>query len=216
VLYVAGGPTGQVWAYDAYSGALLARLSTGESGGFLNDVAIGRDGAAYVTDSFQPYLYRVARAADGSWRLERWLDLSGAVPYVAGAFNVNGIAASPDGRFLFIVNSATGGLYRIDTRTKTVVQVEVHGADLTAGDGLEARGGSLYVVRNSAEQVVRLALTAHGRRAYAVETITDPSFRFPTTAEVLRGRLLVVNSQLDRLLSGTAADLPFTVTAVRL
>jgi Cu-Zn family superoxide dismutase len=215
VLYVAGGGTGQVWAYDAYSGALLARLSTGLSG-FVNDVAIGRDGAAYFTDSLQTYVYRVARTADGSWALERWLDLSGSVPYVAGAFNVNGIAASPSGRFLFIVNMTTGKLYRIDTRTKAVREVDVRGADLTAGDGLEVHGSTLYVVRNSAEEVVRLRLVAQGTRAYAAGTITDPSFRFPTTAEVLHGRLLVVNSQLDRLFSGGSPELPFTVSSVPL
>jgi len=215
VLYVAGGLTGYVWAYDAYSGRLLAQLSTGVSG-FVNDVAIGRDGAAYFTDSFQTYVYRVGRNASGSWTLERWLDLSGSVPYVTGSINVNGIAASPSGRFLFIVNSTTGRLYRIDTRTSAVREVDVRGADLTAGDGLEAHGSTLYVVRNSAEEVVRLQLVAQGTRAYATGTTTDPSFRFPTTAEVLHGRLLVVNSQIDRLLSGGTPDLPFTVTSIPL
>jgi Cu-Zn family superoxide dismutase len=47
-----------------------------------------------------------------------------------------------------------------------------------------------------------------------VSETADPSFGFPTTAEVLRGRLLVVNSQFDR--RGGSLDLPFTVSSVKL
>ena len=43
----------------------------------------------------------------------------------------------------------------------------------------------------------------------------DPSFRFPTTVEAARGRLLVVNSQFNRRGPGLAPELPFTVSVVR-
>jgi sugar lactone lactonase YvrE len=49
-VYVAGGPSAEVRVFDA-SGTLLAVLPTGETGSFLNDVWVGSDGAAYVTDS---------------------------------------------------------------------------------------------------------------------------------------------------------------------
>ena len=215
VLYVAGGETGEVWAYGAYSGRLLARRSTGVKG-FVNDVAVGRDGAAYFTDSFQPYIYRLSRTRGGTWKLSRWLDVSSTVRQVPGAFNLNGIDSSADGRYLYTVNMTTGALYRINIRTKAVRQVRVSGAELTAGDGLERRGNDLYVVRNEFNQIVRLRLVRGGRAAVAVAQLTDPALRIPTTAEVMRGRLLVVNSQFDRPGTDVPPDLPFTVTAVRL
>ncbi|MEJ7652540.1 MAG: SMP-30/gluconolactonase/LRE family protein [Chloroflexia bacterium] len=48
-LWVAGGPTGKAWVYDAASGELFATISTGETGMenvFLNDIAVAPDGAA--------------------------------------------------------------------------------------------------------------------------------------------------------------------------
>src|SRR5262249_25022943 len=56
LLWVAGGPTGEVRAQDARSGKVVATyefpLATGR---FLNDVVVTRD-AVYVTDSFNPEL----------------------------------------------------------------------------------------------------------------------------------------------------------------
>ena len=214
ILYVAGGATGEVWLYGAYSGRLLARLDTGLEGTFINDVAVAR-GAAYFTDSRQPYVYRVTRH-HGTWQIERWLNYSTTViPFGAG-FNLNGIAASPSGRYLFVIHSSTGRLFRIDTLTRAVREVDLGGRTLTAGDGLETRGSSLYVVRNAVGTVARVVLSRQGLRGRVVAEVSDPSFRFPTTAEVLRGRLLVVNSQFNRRGPGLTPELPFTVSSIRL
>jgi Cu-Zn family superoxide dismutase len=211
VLYVAGGPTGDVYAYDAYSGKLLTRQSTG-AGGFVNDVTIGIDGAAYFTDSFRPYIYRLARTHGGSWSLTRWLDVSGVVPYTEGEFNLNGIAPVHGGRYLMVVAMNTGRLYRIDVLTRKITPVRVVNANLVNGDGLEAYGNSLYVVRNTDNTVVRVRLSSRARVATGVASLSDPSFSTPTTAEVLWGRLLVVNSQFVT----ETPTLPFTVSAVPL
>jgi sugar lactone lactonase YvrE len=205
---------GQVWAYDAYSGELIFRLDAGVTDGdtFINDVAIAGDGSAWFTDSRNPALYRVSQV-DGTWTLEV-VDLSDTVIPFAAGFNINGIAASPNGRYLYVVHSATGQLFRVDTQTRDVVEVDLGGVTLTAGDGLEPRGNALYVVRNAFGTVVRVQLTHGGTVGRVVSETADPSFGFPTTAEVLRGRLLVVNSQFDR--RGGSPDLPFTVSSVKL
>ncbi|MDP3894265.1 hypothetical protein [Nocardioides sp.] len=58
-VYVAGGPNGigtgrpDLWVYAA-DGTLLAALRTPGTEVFLNDVAIGPDGAAYFTNSNDP------------------------------------------------------------------------------------------------------------------------------------------------------------------
>ena len=49
-VYVAGGPAAEVRVFSR-GGALLAELPTQAAGSFLNDVWVGPDGAAYVTDS---------------------------------------------------------------------------------------------------------------------------------------------------------------------
>src|SRR5262249_3066905 len=59
-LYVAGGPLGQIFVYDITSRALIAKFTTGVSPTFINDVTIAPNGDAYFTDSFSPFLYRVA------------------------------------------------------------------------------------------------------------------------------------------------------------
>jgi sugar lactone lactonase YvrE len=210
VLYVAGGESGDVWAYDAYSGKLLTRQSTG-AGGFVNDVTIGIDGAAYFTDSFRPYIYRLARTSKG-WSLTRWLDVSSVIPFTEGEFNLNGIAPVHRGRYLMVVTMNTGRLYRIDVRTRAITPVRLVNADLANADGLEAYGNSLYVVRNIDNTVVRVRLSHRARVATGVASLRDPSFSTPTTAEVLWGRLLVVNSQFVT----ETPTLPFTVSAVPL
>ena len=213
-LYVAGGGTGAVWAYDAYSGELQAQLHSGAPAGgtFVNDVAVAADGSAWFTDSFNPALYRVART-DGEWSLEV-VDLTGTIiPHVEG-FNLNGIATRPSGRHLYVVHSSTGRLFRIGHLTRRVVEVDLGGATLTAGDGIEARGRLLYVVRNAVGTVARVRLSDGGTKGNVFRQNADPSFRFPTTAEVLRGRLLVVNSQFDRRGPGLTPELPFTVSSV--
>jgi Cu-Zn family superoxide dismutase len=216
-LFVAGGATGRVFVYDARTGALVANLAGGSSPTFVNDVAVARDGVAYATDSQSPVLYRLVPDGAG-YRLERWLDLTGtAIRYQAG-FNLNGIEATEDGRYLFTVQSNTGRVFRIDTRTRAVVEVDLGGERLLSGDGLYLRGATLYAVQNALGVVTEVRIRGLGSDApggRVVDRITDPSFRFPTTLEVARGRLLVVNSQFNRRGPGLTPELPFTVSVVK-
>jgi Cu-Zn family superoxide dismutase len=46
-----------------------------------------------------------------------------------------------------------------------------------------------------------------------VSSTNDPSFIYPTTAVIARGRLLVVNSQFNN--RGGTPVLPFTVSSIR-
>ncbi len=218
-LFVAGGATGRVFVHDAQSGALLASLAGGSSPTFVNDVAVDRDGVAYVTDSRSPVIYRVVPDGAAAYRLERWLDLTGSViQYDPAAFNLNGIEVTENGRYLITVQSGTGRLFRVDVRTRAVAEVDLGGERLTAGDGLFLRGATLYAVRNAFAEITEVRLNGLGPGAPSgrvVGRITDPSFRFPTTVEEARGRLLVVNSQFNRRGPGLAPELPFTVSVVR-
>ena len=204
--------------YDTRDGSLVARYDNGLTDTFVNDVAFDRAGNAYVTDSFAPRLYRIPaeqieQGVSGTQPLPTFVDLSRTVRYRPG-FNANGIVVTPDGRYAVVVQSNTGLLFRVDLRSGTVQRIDLGGATVTAGDGLELQGRTLYVVRNALERVAEVRLSGDLSSGRLVGEVTDPSFAFPTTAAIAAGRLLVVNSQFDRRPSGDPV-VPFTVTSVR-
>lgn len=218
-LYVAGGATGQMWVYDVRTRKLIRRFDTGlREGTFINDVAFDRWGNAYFTDSMHPVLWRVpataVRRGGGPGTPEAFLDFTGTPAEYQEGFNLNGIVPARGGRQLLAVASNTGKLFRIDLRDRSVAEVPVAGGELTAGDGMQRLGGLLFVVRNQFGLVTTVRLGG-ANRGRVISEYTDPAFRFPTTAAVARGRLLVVNAQFDRRETGDP-ELPFTVASVPL
>jgi sugar lactone lactonase YvrE len=219
-LYVAGGETATVFVYDTSDEDLIRSFSTQGAENFLNDVTINpRSGDAYITDSFVPILWRVpAEEVTNSstpGELEPWLDLSGTpIQYTAG-FNLNGIVATPNGRYLLTVQSNTGNLYRIDIQTKQVSQVDLGGATLTNGDGLVLRGHTLYVIRNQG-LITEVSLDGQFTSGRTKGDTSAASLDFPTTGALVRGRLLVVNSQFDKGFLGPGVpEIPFKVSSIR-
>jgi Cu-Zn family superoxide dismutase len=194
-VYVAGGPTGEVRVFSR-GGDLLAELPAGEAGSFLNDVWVGPDGAAYVTDSSLPVIWRVSEGPDG-WAIERWLDVSPAISYTPALtdFDLGGIVSTPDRRFLLIAQGTTGQLWRIDLRGRQIVEVDLGGARLTNADGIVLRGNRLWVVQNFSRQITKLKLSDHDSRATIEEVLATPADRTFTTAKRVGGRLLVVDSK---------------------
>ncbi|CAA9544406.1 MAG: Superoxide dismutase [Cu-Zn] precursor [uncultured Thermoleophilia bacterium] len=213
-LYVAGGSTGGIWVYDTDTKALLARFSNGKPAAqtFVNDIAVTRGGTAYATDSLSPVLYRITNRPGRRIRYEQWLCFEGTPLQYTPGFNVNGIAATPDGRTLLVVQSNTGFLFRIDVATKRVTRVALDGL-ITAGDGLLLEGRTLFVVRNALGRIERIRLSRNLTSGTVRAVIEDPTFAFPTTVARARRNLLVVNSQFDKRQSGTPV-LPFTVSEV--
>jgi Cu-Zn family superoxide dismutase len=113
-----------------------------------------------------------------------------------------------------VVQFNTGRLFRIDTRTKAVSEIDLGGETVAGGDGLAPDGSRLFVVRHAAERIVEVRLLRGRREGRIGTTITSEELRYPTTAARDGDRLLVVNSQFDKR-GGTPA-LPFTVAAVAL
>jgi hypothetical protein len=115
-VYVAGGPAAEVRVFSR-AGELLAELPTAAAGSFLNDVWVGPDGAAYVTDSSLPVIWRVSFGA-GGWQIERWLDVSPAISYTPPLtdFDLGGIVSTANGRFLLTTQGTTGQLWRMTWR----------------------------------------------------------------------------------------------------
>jgi sugar lactone lactonase YvrE len=212
-LFIAGGDTGRIFVYDAESADLVRRLDTPEAEAtFLNDVAVTRDGDAYFTDSLRPVLFRVTSTGDGVGEAEPWLSFEGTPAEYEEGFNLNGIDATEDGRYLVVVQSNTGELFRIDTESKEVVEIDLGGKTLANGDGLLLDGRTVYAVRNEQELIVPVKLSTDYISGEVGEPFTDPSFAFPTTIAKTDGRLLVVNSQFDK--REGEPELPFTVSSV--
>jgi hypothetical protein len=213
-LLVAGAGTGKAFVLSTSDGSTLKVLDSkpGSSQTFINDVTVA-DGFAYFTDSLRPVILRAATSGDSVGELEPWLDLTGTAFAYQNGINANGIESFDDGRLLVVVQSNTGKLFRIDTRTKAVSEIDLGGETVTNGDGLVAHGSRLFVVRNADNEIVEVKLRRDKREGRVGRAITSDAFMFPTTAARDGKRLLVVNAQFDK--RGGTPVLPFTVAAVR-
>lgn len=204
-VYIAGGPNGigdggvdngrpDLWVYDK-DGRLLAALQAPRNDAFLNDVAIGPDGAAYFTNSNDAQIFRVAAGKDG-WSVKLWADARDTITREPG-FNLGGIVLTQDGGAFVVAQGNTGRLWRFATRTGAVSPVNTGGADLVDADGLVLQGNRLTVVRNFSRQIAELELAADGSVARLLRQTASAPDRVLTTAKVLRGRILYVDSKFD-------------------
>jgi Cu-Zn family superoxide dismutase len=147
--------------------------------------------------------------------LEPWISFAGtALEYTTGA-NLNGIAATRDGRYLIVVQMAAGKLFRIDTRTREVARIDAGEELLTLGDGLVLNGRRLYLVRQGAGEVVALDLGADFLTARVVKRITAKELAWPATAALVGDRMVVANSQLNKRASNTP-EKPFSIVSIPL
>ena len=214
-LVVAGGDTGKVFVLSTRDGSTRKVLDSrpGTAPTFLNDVALAR-GYAYVTDSQRPILQRVKLGKNTIGELETFVSFEGTELEYEDGFNLNGIVAGPGGTYLLAVQSNTGELFRIDTKTKRVEEVDLGGKTLTNGDGLLRKGNTLYVARNQQELIVPVKLSRKGRSGLVGRGVTGPQLKYPTTLARDGKRLLAVNSQFDKRSAGEAPVLPFDVATL--
>jgi sugar lactone lactonase YvrE len=206
-LFVAGGDNRSVpgsrpgdpdfWVYSS-GGRLLAALRMPVGGDlFLNDVVVGPDGAAYVTDSIGNRIFRIA-LSDGRWRATLWFTPTpNSGPQPGGGFGLNGIELSPDHKALVVAQSDVGILWRFDLKTHAPTRIRTGNADLTSTDGMVVKDNTLVAIRNFPHQLVYLRLDDAATTAQRLATVaTDPNRVF-TTGDLVAGRLLLVDSQFD-------------------
>ncbi|HEV2783928.1 MAG TPA: superoxide dismutase [Actinophytocola sp.] len=208
-LFAAGGTGGNGRVIDTRTGAVLVTYPFATGTTFVNDVVLTPD-AAWFTDSRNPALYKV------SLRHGRLPDDFTALP-LSGDWmqgegnNANGIARTPDGRALLVVQSNVGLLHRVDTGTGVTSRVDLGDVVLTNGDGLLLDGRTLFVVQNRLNQVAVLRLNSSGTRGRLVETRTDPRFDVPTTVAAFGDRLYLPNA---RFTTTPTPDTPYNVVAI--
>ena len=97
--------------------------------------------AAYFSDSQQPVIYRVSRSRHGAPGQVTTIPLTGDYQHVGGgAFNLNGIVATADGKKLIAVQTAAKKLFLIDPRSGATKAIDTGTYDLVNGDGLLLEG----------------------------------------------------------------------------
>ncbi|HSE72588.1 MAG TPA: superoxide dismutase [Nocardioidaceae bacterium] len=194
VLWVAGGPEGEIRAQNPRTGRVLATFTLPQREQFINDVVATRR-AVYATDSVNKVLAVVRLGTSDqvpSSRRARTLELTGDLRYREG-FNANGIVRSP--RWLVLVQSNTGLLFRVDRRTGRTKQIDLDGRRVRNGDGLEIRGDTLYVVRNRNNLVAVVDLAPNLRRGRIIDRLTADGLDVPTTVALLGDSLWAVNAR---------------------
>jgi sugar lactone lactonase YvrE len=190
-VWVAGGPSGEIRAYDGSTGDLLGLYDGGA--GFINDLVVTRN-AVYATNSFSPALAVVPLGPGGS------LPPNGAAgqlplvdfPAVPG-FNANGIEAGQDGR-LIVAHSSERSLYAVDPSTGAAERIDV-GGELPFVDGITRQGNTLYAVQNRLNQIAVIRLAPDLASGTIQNAITNPDFDVPTTVALFGDATYVVNAR---------------------
>ena len=197
-LFVAGGSSGLGSVYSTSSGNLLKAYQLTGATSFINDVILTH-WAAYFTNSFQAEFYSVPLGHGGSLpdpSQVKTIPLGGDwVQPAAGQFGANGIAATENGRWLIIVNTAAGALYRVDPQGGEAKLIDLGGANVNFGDGLLLRGRTLYVVQNQLNQIAVVKLSREYTQGQIVDTLTNPNLNVPTTAAFFGGAIYAVNAK---------------------
>ncbi|MFD2721566.1 hypothetical protein ACFST9_22820 [Hymenobacter monticola] len=122
---------------------------------FANDIAVDKDGNAYVTDSNAPIIYKVDPQGAASVFLTSPQFDAGA------AFGLNGIVYHPDG-YLIVAKANTGTLFKVPIATpgSFTTVTNAAGLSLTGADGLLLTDPqTLLLVSGSQSTVYRLNST---------------------------------------------------------
>jgi sugar lactone lactonase YvrE len=176
-----------------------------------NDIAIGPDGSAYVTNTSAP---EILKLAPGSGELTVWFTDPALQP-PAGAAGLDGLAFGGDGN-LYVDRYAPGDLYRIDiadgkpgklTKLRT-------SRTLILADAIRPLNGNVFLLIEGGGRLDRLQIK--GDEA-AVEVLKD-GYSVPTgvtrvgrTAWISEGQLSYIFDPSKR---GQKPSLPFRLFAV--
>ncbi len=169
------------------------------TGGSVSDLALGPDGSLYAADPGEGRVYRLPPAGD---RLEVLVD-EGPI------LSAQGMAASADGRLLFVADYVQG-IARVDLETREVVFLETPEDLLVSGiDGLLLAGDSLVGIQNGLRphRVVRLRLDP-SRSRITEGTVLErahPRFDEPTLGVIVGDALYYVANSQYRLFDANGA-----------
>ncbi|ENM2492601.1 SMP-30/gluconolactonase/LRE family protein [Serratia marcescens] len=219
----------QVLEFNLDTGALqqtydLSSLSRGPT--LANDLALDAQGNIYVTDSFQPQIYKIDRATRQVSILVRSARLmpadapaaaQGTQPYL------NGIVYHPDG-YLIAADYTRGLLWKVTLDNASAISEIRLPQRLKGPDGLRLKNAHELVIvqsypgrkRGMSGNVTLLASSDGWASAHLAAVATPPGLDGPTGAALRDGEVWVVNSRYPRLFADVAqAERTRTFSIVR-
>ena len=200
-------------AFDLTTGE--AKGSTPLPGGptLCNDIALGPDGSAYVTDSFNPHILRLK---PGGNEFKVWGSDPRFAPPKGGA-GLDGIAVGTDGA-IYVNTFTPGGLFKVavaDGRAGEITALQTS-RKLTLPDSLRAYGDNTFLMVEGGGSLD--LVTVRGGMA-EITTIKD-GFGGPVSVTQVGSTAWVAEGQLGHLLDPELKKqppkLPFRLHAVPL
>ena len=197
-LFVAGGPTGMAFVYDADSGKELAAYELTDLATFVNDVIVTRSGA-YFTDSVNQVVYRIPIGRNGR--------LCGSSPDDPAdrrhRLRPGGVQRQRhrcDPRRQAPDHRAVGArkLFTVDPESGVTDEIALD-EPVTQGDGLLLDGKTLYVVRNFQNRIAVVKLDRKLESGKVVTHIVAPPGKLdiPTTIAEFGDSLYAVNARFS-------------------
>jgi DNA-binding beta-propeller fold protein YncE len=187
------------------------------SNGFAapNAMTFSRNGALYVSDSFQGAIFRIDNAATCATPCAVTTVAHDPLLATAGfpPFGANGIALNSSETALFIANTGDNRILKMDLATKaiSVFAEGIHGADGVAFDD----SGRLWVAANQGDQIVALNETGRviaklGEFQGINQDGTPNGLLFPASPVIVGDWMYVTNLALP--LVGNGAEWESDVT----
>lgn len=167
--------TSGVFKYDIKTGKLLARYVPSEKKEYIfGDLTLDPSGRVFVSDTKNNTVFTVNET---SGKLE---------PYFSSEefWNLQGLAFSSDGRYLFIADYIRG-IFRLDTKTKTLIFLSAQfPLSMKSIDGLTFYKNSLIGIQNLIQpmRVTQYFLneSMDELKAYRIIDRAHPAFNEPT------------------------------------
>jgi sugar lactone lactonase YvrE len=178
-----------------------------------NDITIGPDGSAFVSNTAAPQILRLAPAAR---ELEVWFTDASLQP--ATGAGLDGLAFGPDGN-LYVDRFTPGDLYRIDVKNGKAAGATrlTTSRPLALADAIRRHGKDQFLLVEGAGRLDRF--TVQGDNV-TVETLKDGYTTRPTGVAVVGKTAWVSEGQLSYLFDPALKDqkpsLPFQISAVAL
>ncbi len=179
---------------------------------FCNDIAIGQDGSAFVTNSAAPQLLRLR---PGGNQLEVWLEAKQFEPPSSGG-GLDGIAFGGDGN-LYVNTFTKGEFFRIEVHNGApgkVTKLQTS-RPLVSPDGLRVVGGLTFVMVEGNGKLDRIVVT---QDKASIETLAE-GLLGPTAVAVVGTTAWVAEGQLSHLFDPAKNGpprLPFQIKATLL
>ncbi len=212
-LKIAGaGPGSALLGFDLKTGAGKLRAPFPGEHNFCNDIAIGSDGSAYVSNSDTP---QILRLPPGGKKLEVWFTEPLLAPATHDGTGIDGMAFGGDGN-LYINTFDAGDLYRVDVKDGKAGKLTKlkPSRKLQLTDGLRPIGPSTFLLIEGAGRLD--TMTVKGDEV-SITTLHD-GYVTPTGVTPVGNTAWVSEGQLDFIFDPKFKDkkprLPFRVYAV--